>query len=478
MVPDGRPQDGSTDSLPAQASLFDELPASFFRTVIETANEGIWMINAEGQTTFANDRMLQMLGVDAAQLVGRHPAEFLVIDDLNMAATIIRDTLGGLKCEFEPRFQRPDGSLIHTLGGTAAIRDDNGRIIGAVATFSDVTARTVAEQALVDSEQQAKNSAALLNQLLEAATDAIWMRDSHGVFRVANTAACRVIGDDHDKIIGKAMADIWGPEVGAHLASESAALFASRQALLVEEQMFDASRGVIRTFFSNKVPLFSDDGRPFGILGISRDITDRKRDEERERLLAREVDHRAKNLLAVVQSVVQLTQAGDADELKVGIIGRIQALARAHNLLADARWDGAQLGDLVREELAPYLDGSSGRASVSGPAVLLRPAAAQSLAMVLHELATNAVKYGALASPSGMLEVEWTRTPEWLELSWGERGGPAIKRPGKNGFGTKIIRASVERQLHGTLDQVWRPEGLSCTIRIKASDAIGAADQA
>jgi two-component sensor histidine kinase len=240
--------------------------------------------------------------------------------------------------------------------------------------------------------------------------------------------------------------------------------------------MFDVARGGITTFLSNKVPLYSDGGAPFGILGISRDITERKRDEEREKLLAREVDHRAKNLLAVVQSVVQLTQASDAEELKAGIIGRIQALARAHTLLADARWDGAQLGDLVREELAPYLDNAADRVTVNGPALLLRPAAAQSLAMVLHELATNAVKYGALSSPTGMLDVEWTRTPDLLQLNWAERGGPSVKQPGENGFGTKIIRASIERQLHGELVQDWNGAGLTCTIRIKVGEALAASE--
>lgn len=206
------------------------------------------------------------------------------------------------------------------------------------------------------------------------------------------------------------------------------------------------------------------------------EISERKRAEEREALLAREVDHRAKNLLAVVQSVVQLTQASDTQELKAGIIGRIQALARAHSLLAESRWDGAQLDDLVREELAPYLSASNARVRVDGPALMLRPAAAQSLGIVLHELATNAVKYGALSSASGRLEVSWHREQESLEIRWSESGGPAVRRPGSSGFGSKILRASIERQLHGSLIQDWRPEGLQCTIRVSAREALGTGD--
>lgn len=204
------------------------------------------------------------------------------------------------------------------------------------------------------------------------------------------------------------------------------------------------------------------------------EISERKRAQEREVLLAREVDHRAKNLLAVVQSVVQLTPARDPDDLKEGIIGRIQSLARAHSLLADSRWDGALFDDIVREELAPYRDGSGARVQVAGPPLFLRPAAAQSLAMVLHELATNAAKYGSLSTQLGRLEVSWSCTAEQIELRWTERGGPQITAPQESGFGSKIMSASIERQLHGSLVHDWSPNGLQCTIRISAREALGA----
>ncbi|HZU50373.1 MAG TPA: CHASE3 domain-containing protein, partial [Sphingomicrobium sp.] len=207
------------------------------------------------------------------------------------------------------------------------------------------------------------------------------------------------------------------------------------------------------------------------------EISERKRAEEREALLAREVDHRAKNLLAVVQSVVQLTQADNADDLKSGIVGRIQALARAHSLLAESRWDGAQIDDLVREELAPYMSGSNARAGVSGPPLMLRPAAAQSLGIVLHELATNAVKYGALADADGELAVNWRRDDDQVEITWNEHTGRTIGAPTSSGFGSKIIKASIERQLHGSIVQDWRPEGLQCTIRISAREALRAGEQ-
>lgn len=233
---------------------------------------------------------------------------------------------------------------------------------------------------------------------------------------------------------------------------------------------------VPRHWLTGFYPVRNDRGEVEAVGVWVLEISERKKAEERETLLAREVDHRAKNLLAVVQSVVQLTQARDAAELKAGIIGRIQALARAHSLLADARWDGAQLGKLVREELAPYLGSGRRRVEVGGPELLLRPAAAQSLAIVLHELATNAVKYGALSVDAGLLQVRWSKVGNEIELSWIESGGPATAEPKASGFGSRIIRASVERQLHGSLEQDWRPEGLQCTIRINTREALSSGE--
>jgi PAS domain S-box-containing protein len=209
------------------------------------------------------------------------------------------------------------------------------------------------------------------------------------------------------------------------------------------------------------------------------EISERKAAEEREILLAREVDHRAKNLLAVVQSIVQLTPGDDGPTVKASLIGRILALGRAHSLLSDARWDGVDLGRLVHEELAPFAS-ADGAISAQGPSVTLRPAAAQSIGLVLHELATNAAKYGALSRPDGSLLVEWDYADgdkgRLVEIVWTESGGPPPKEPSGTGFGSNIIRASVERQLRGQVTREWRPEGLRCTLRIPIAELLGAAE--
>jgi two-component sensor histidine kinase len=174
-------------------------------------------------------------------------------------------------------------------------------------------------------------------------------------------------------------------------------------------------------------------------------------------------------LLAVVQSVVQLTRAENGEQLKAGITGRIQSLARAHSLLAEARWEGVELTGLAREEVAPYGEERDGRITLHGPRLVLKPAAAQSIALVLHELATNAAKYGALSTHSGRLELSWCiETNGGLLLVWQERGGVACRAtpPTRSGFGSRLIKASIERQLRGSVAYEWAEAGLTVTMTV------------
>jgi two-component sensor histidine kinase/DNA-binding response OmpR family regulator len=203
----------------------------------------------------------------------------------------------------------------------------------------------------------------------------------------------------------------------------------------------------------------------FGALFL--DVTARRAAAERQVLLAREVDHRAKNALAVVQSVVRLTRASDIAGYVEAVEGRVAALARAHTLLAEDRWRGAELRAIVEEELAAHRGG--GRVAVAGPALRLRPEAVQPLSMVLHELATNAAKHGALSVPYGRLEIAWRRTLRGgtVRLCWAERGGPPIPRPPeRRGFGSTLIEATVSGQLAGAVAMSWNLDGLRCELTI------------
>lgn len=238
--------------------------------------------------------------------------------------------------------------------------------------------------------------------------------------------------------------------------------------------------GVERHWLTGFYPVSGDDGTVEAVGVWVIEISERKAAEQREVLLAREVDHRAKNLLAVVQAIVTLTPAGAGDDMKASVVGRIQALARAHSLLSESRWNGVDLGALIEEELAPFKSPARRRIHASGPALRLRPAAAQSLGLVLHELATNAAKYGALSVDTGDLRVEWRREQDengaWLVIEWTESGGPLVHAPESLNFGSNIIRASVERQLRGKVTKDWRPEGLFCTLRIPSREAVPGPD--
>ena len=165
-----------------------------------------------------------------------------------------------------------------------------------------------------------------------------------------------------------------------------------------------------------------------------------------------------------MQSIVRLTKAATTESFAETINGRIRAMGRAHTLLSQSRWEGADLHTLVREELAPYRDGD--RVRFGGPAIVLAPAEAQAIALAVHELATNAAKYGALSRISGRIDIEWATTEGQLQLNWIERGGPLVSAPETSGFGTKVIESSVRSQLGGNVGFDWRPHGLQCAIMI------------
>jgi PAS domain S-box-containing protein len=224
--------------------------------------------------------------------------------------------------------------------------------------------------------------------------------------------------------------------------------------------------GEIRWCVGTAIATVDASGRTLRITGVTVDITERKQAEERQLLLAQEVDHRAKNALTLVQSILRLTRASDIDEYVEAVEGRIRALSRAHTILSDSRWQGADLGGLVEEEFAPYAYAGSEQVVVQGPKAFLDPNTAQALALALHELAANAAKYGALSLAGGRIELSWRAEHDRLILDWVESGGPTVRRPVASGFGTKIIIGSVERQLHGAVTFEWRPEGLRCVLSV------------
>jgi PAS domain S-box-containing protein len=230
--------------------------------------------------------------------------------------------------------------------------------------------------------------------------------------------------------------------------------------------------GEVRWCVGTAAATLDRSGRVVRVSGVTVDITERKRAEERQNLLAREVDHRAKNALALAQSIVRLTRADDVKTYVDAVEGRINALARVHTILSMSSWQGAELNKLIEEELAPYSVG--GQIRLAGPEVQLLPATAQTLALALHELFTNSAKYGALSTRSGRLAISWQVKNETLMLEWEESGGPLVRPPKAHGFGTKSLLASVESQLGGEAQFDWRAEGLVCRLQVPLTRKTGA----
>jgi PAS domain S-box-containing protein len=254
--------------------------------------------------------------------------------------------------------------------------------------------------------------------------------------------------EDRDKFL--ALLDGRGPDAGSRSC----------------ELRFICPDGSVRWSLTSGHMIRDAQGNPMQFAGVDLDITARKQTEERQTLLVRELDHRAKNLLAVVQSVLHLSQAATVEELVAAVDGRVRALSQAHSLLSEARWQGVDLARLVQQEIAPFSTRQAQQIVAAGPQILLEPATAQSMALALHELVTNAVKHGALSVPQGRVQLSWQLLKDELRVQWKETGGPPVTKPSRKGFGTKVIAASVERQLNGHYASEWLPEGLSCTLAI------------
>lgn len=228
-------------------------------------------------------------------------------------------------------------------------------------------------------------------------------------------------------------------------------------------------------FIPYPTPLRDRSGAVIGAVNMLVDITERKQAEERLSLLAHEVNHRANNLLTLVQAMVRLTEADTAQAFKNKVERRVRALAQAHTLLAKSGAERAELRPVIEKEFAPYVDlQQPERVRLIGPRVVLGPAVMQCLAVVLHELVTNAAKYGAPSVSSGEVKIEWSDAAGGLGLHWIESGGPEIIPPTRHGFGMTVIERMV-RQLGGEVHIEWRPAGVSCTVAIPASTAMNRA---
>ena len=352
----------------------------------------------------------------------------------------------------------------------APLRDAAGLVTHLIPSATDVTARRQAEAALAESE-------ARLRLAQEAAEVGVFEFDFRRRAAHWSTAMFRLYGLDptgRGPIVQESeFAALLHPQDReTQRIRRDAAWSAPDQARFgFEFRICLPATGEVRWIASRGEVVRDAEGRPLLLRGVNFDITERRRAEERQLLLAREVDHRAKNALAVVQAIVGLTRHDDPEQFRAAVTGRIAAMARAHTLLAREGWGRAELRELIGEELAPHRGGLAGaveRVVLTGPPVALAAGAAQPLAMALHELATNAAKHGALSSPTGHVAVGWAPAEDGgLLLRWTEAGGPALDGPpARIGFGSSVVRNTVERQLGGAVAFDWLPEGLVATLSL------------
>jgi PAS domain S-box-containing protein len=314
-----------------------------------------------------------------------------------------------------------------------------------------------------------------LRLIFESATDyAIFTMDLHGRVTSWNTGARRLLGWTEEEMLGRTTHDLFTPEDRARRVPEAELRRATECGRAENERWHQRKDG--RRFWASglAMPLRDEHGALHGFLTILRDRTDARREEERRELLLRELDHRVKNTLFVAQSVAAQTErtAATPAEFRVAFGGRLRALARAHDMLAQRCWEGAPLREVLQRTLKAH---AAERLVLCGPEILLPPNSAVTANLAFHELATNAAKHGALSVPGGRVEVTWVAEQPGgaaapvVAVTWRERGGPEVRPPVRRGFGSRLLERGVAREFGGEVRLDFLPDGVECHMRLPLS---------
>jgi PAS domain S-box-containing protein len=316
----------------------------------------------------------------------------------------------------------------------------------------------------------AVNATQRIASIVESSDDAIISKDLNGIITTWNQGAERIFGYTAEEAIGKPGSILIPPD---RQDDEPAILDRIRRGERIDH--YETTRlckhGGRIDISLTVSPIKNAEGKIIGASKIARDITESKQSQVQIANLAHEAEHRAKNVLATVQAVVRLSQSDTPAGLKDAIEGRIQALANVHTLFVQSCWTGADLRSLVTQELAPYCRDGEPRARFDGLNAMLEPNTAQATAMILHELATNAAKYGALSVPEGSIRVACSRAEDGgLVLRWAENGGPPVKPPTRRRFGTQVMDTLIRTQLKGEMRSDWSVDGFACEIVLPAGN--------
>jgi PAS domain S-box-containing protein len=465
----------------ASVEVFDDHPASsefeaFLhteQTILEAMPAAVCVCASDGRIVRFNQRAVGLWGRtpqpgDQERFCGsfrlyRSDGSLVHQTDGPMAAAL---QTGEPQREQEMMIERADGTRAFALVNAEPLKSRAGHIQGAVAFLHDITSRKLMERQVQQSEERHR-------QILDALPSAIYMTDAEGTVTYFNRAAAELAGREPE--LGK---DKWCvtwqlryPN-GAPLAHEEcpmAITLKEKRAVRGAQAIALRPDGTNFAFIPYPTPIFDDDGRLAGAVNMLVDITERKDAEEQRNLLVAELSHRVKNTLATVISIARQSFANpDTAEARRSFDARIRALAQTHTRLAEFNWFGASLEMLVADELAPYRHADGQNVTVKGPPVTLAPKCALTLGMALHELATNAAKYGALSIKDGRVDVSWNldRENRLLRIDWRESGGPAVTTPSRNGFGQMLLERALASDVRGEVALRFERTGVTCAIAI------------
>jgi len=434
------------------------------RALLEALPAAVYLTDADGSIVYFNEA--------AAELWGHRPAlgtsswcgswrlfwpdgRPMAHDECPMAVALReRRQIRGAEAAAE----RPDGTRIPFLAFPTPIFDAERNLVGGINMLLDVSDRKAADKA-----------GQLLAALVESSQDAIVSKDLNGIIQTWNRGAERLFGYASEEAVGKPVS-ILIPDDHADEEPDILRRIRSGERVETYETVRRRKDGSLVDVSLTVSPVKDQNGRIVGASKIARDITERKRAEEQQKLLVREIKHRIKNTLATVQAIARQTLSNASRDELDAFAGRLQALAGAHDLLTSENWNRAPLSDVVDRAIGAFDDVATERFLVDGQnEVWIDAEKSSGLTMVLHELATNAIKYGALSNDSGRVEIAWETRPEkdrlHLEFRWKEIGGPPVKAPARRGFGSSLIERAIQGEASTTrLD--FDPDGLRFTLEM------------
>jgi PAS domain S-box-containing protein len=435
------------------------------RVAMEAGKLGSWWFDIQrgvGGWSAASARMLG-LSAEGREISFEEWRSIVHSEDLAEAEAAFAAAIQGESQSYDVEYRvvHPDGAVrrIHTVGAVEC--DSAGRAAYFVGTFRDVTEARAAAAAF-------QESATRLDLAVTAHRIGIfdWHIQTGEVFWTAQEE--EVFGLERGSF-GGTIAD-WAaslvPEDAEDMNVIMAAAMAERRETLDFSFRIRRPDGEVRWIEGSSRFLYADDGTPLRMVGTNIDVTERRRAEEHQRLLVNELNHRVKNTLAIIQGIAQQSFRGRevSPAARNAFEGRLAALSAAHNLLTQESWEAAGIGQVIADALGP-LHGE--RVRLEGPEIRLPPKTAVALALAMHELATNAAKYGALSVAEGKVQICWGAGGDRLALVWSESGGPPVTPPASRGFGTRMIERALSSEFQGSARIDFRPQGVVCTLEAR-----------